>query len=157
MTRLYGRAPSNERVNDYVPDVRFERTSILCAIGLKGIIAPMTYKGTLNGELFRTYVEKSLVNALKKGDTLMLDNLSVHRITDILKVLIDKGINIVFLPRYSPDFNPIELAWSKMKSYLRKVKARTSDDLFETIGDALHLITNSDIVGWVTRCGYGLQ
>lgn len=157
MTRLYGRAFSNERVDDYVPDVRFERISVMGAMGLSGIIAPITYKGTLNGELFGVYVRENLAPAMKEGDTLILDNMSVHKMASILKPLTDKGVNVVFLPPYSPDFNPIELAWSKMKSCLRKLKARTADALFTAIGFALDTITYDDISGWIKHCGYGLQ
>lgn len=156
MTRLYGRAFSNERVNDYVPDVRFERTSVMGALGLSGIVAPLTYKGTLNGSLFRTYVRECLAPALKKGDCFILDNASVHKVNGILQPLIDKGVNVVFLPAYSPDFNPIELAWSKVKARLRKVKEREPLKLFKAIGDALDTITTIDIQGWVKHCGYGL-
>jgi transposase len=155
MTRLYGRAFSDERINDYVPDVRFERTSVIAAMGLDGIIAPMVYKGTMNGEFFGGYVERFLAPAMKKGDTLILDSLSAHKANGVLDSLIEKGVNIVFQPRYSPDFNPIELAWSKIKAYLKKVKARTYDSLFTAIGDAINRITISDIVGWVKHCGYG--
>jgi len=156
MTRLYGRAPAGERVNEYVPDVRFERTSIMGAMGLNGIIAPLTYKGTLNGEFFGAYVRECLAPAMKTGDTLMLDNLSAHKVTDALEPLYDKGINVIFLPPYSHDFNPIEQAWSKIKAYLRKIKARTFDELFYATGDALSMVTDEDIRGWVGDCGYGL-
>ena len=157
MTRLYGRAFSNERINDYVPDVRFERTSLIGALGLSGIIAPLTYKGTLNSWLFGEYVKQCLAPALKKGDILILDNASPHNPDWVLKPLIDKGINVVFLPPYSPDFNPIELAWSKIKAFLRKFKARTADDLVTAMGMALDTISDSDILGWVKHCGDGLQ
>ena len=157
MTRLYGRAFSGERVYEHVPDVRFERISVIGALGLNGIIAPLTYSGTLDGELFKVYVKECLAPAMKKGDTLTLDNLSAHKLKDVLKPLIDKEVNIVFLPPYSYDFNPIELAWSKMKTYLRKVKARTADALFSAIGPALNMITTDDIKGWITHCGYGLR
>lgn len=156
MTRLYGRAPSNERINEYVPDVRFERTSVMGAMGLNGIIAPLTYKGTLNGEFFGVYVKECLAPAMKAGDTIMLDNLSAHKVENALKPLYDKGINVVFLPPYSHDFNPIEQAWSKIKAYLRKIKARTYDELFSAMGCALDLVTFEDIKGWVLNCGYGL-
>jgi len=155
MTRLYGRAFSNERINDYVPDVRFERTSIIAALGLNGIIAPMVYKGTMNGAFFSAYVEQSLAPVMKKGDTLILDSLSAHKVGGALDPLIEKGIIVIFQPRYSPDFNPIEHAWSKIKSYLRKVKARIFDNLFNAIGEAFEQITKSDIIGWVKHCGYG--
>ena len=157
MTRLYGRTFSGERVYEYVPDVRFKRTSVMGALGLNGIIAPFTYDGTLNGELFGAYVKESLALAMKKGDTLILDNLSAHKVKGVLKPLIDKGINIVFLPPYSYDFNPIELAWAKVKSYLRKVKARTADALFSAIAPALNIITTDDIKSWIRHCSYGLH
>ena len=84
------------------------------AIGISGIIAPLTYKGTLNGKFFSVYVKQCLAPAMKEGDTLMLDNLSAHKVKGALKPLYDKGINVIFLPPYSHDFNPIEQAWSKM-------------------------------------------
>jgi len=157
MTRLYGRALSNERVNDYVPDVRFERTSVMGAIGLNGIIAPLTYKGTLNGEFFALYVMKNLAPSMKRGDTLILDNLSAHKVKGAIQPLIDRGINVVFLPSYSSDFNPIELAWSKVKAYLRKVKARTAGTLGPAIAQALDSITPNDINAWIKHCGYELS
>ena len=140
-----------------MPDVRFERTSVMGALGLGGIIAPLTYKGTLNGEFFSVYVKRFLAPAMNKGDTLMLDNLSSHKVKDALKPLYDKGINVVFLPPYSHDFNPIEQAWSKIKAYLRKIKARSFDELFSAMGSALDLITGEDIAGWIRNCGYGLS
>jgi transposase len=155
MTRLYGRAFSNERVNDYVPDVRFERTSVIAVLGLNGIVAPMVYKGSMTGDFFCGYVEQFLAPVMKKGDTLILDSLSAHKVNGAFDSLIKKGVTIKFQPRYSPDFNPIENAWSKIKAYLRKVKARTFDTLFTAIGEALKTITKNDIVGWVKLCGYG--
>jgi len=156
MTRLYGRGPSNERVNGYVPDVRFERTSIMGALGQDGIVAPLTYKGTPDGELFALYVKKCLAPAMETGGTLILDNLSAHKVKGALQPLIDKGINVVFLPAYSQDFNPIEHAWSKMKAELRRAKARTADKLVPAIAKALDGITPKDAEAWIKHCGYGL-
>jgi len=156
MTRLYGRAFSDERIYDYVPDVRFERTSLMGALGLDGIIAPLTYKGTLNGDFFGYYVENCLAPVMKKGDTLILDNCSAHKVTGALKPLTDKGVNVIFLPVYSSDFNPIEPAWSKIKAYLRKAKARTPDDLLCATGEALDTINREDVLGWLKHRGYGL-
>ena len=156
MTRLYGRAFSHERVDDYVPDVRFERSSIIGALGLKGVIAPMSFKGTLNGELFEYYVEQVLAPVMSAGDVLVLDNLSAHKVKGVLDPLIAKGVTILFLPVYSPDFNPIELAWSKIKAYLRKVKARVLEDLYKAVSEALITITLADVEGWIKHCGYGL-
>jgi transposase len=156
LTRLYGRAFSNERINEYVPVVRFERTSIISAMGLNGVIAPMVYKGTMDGAFFTAYVEQFLAPVMKKGDTLILDNLSSHKVLGALDALVEKGITALFQPRY-PDFNPIELAWSKIKAYLRKVKARAHDTLFVAIGEAINTITKNDIIGWAKHCGYELQ
>jgi transposase len=156
MTRLYGRAFKNERINDYVPDVRFERTSVMGALGVEGMIAPLAYKGTLNGEFFGVYVKEVLAPTMKSGDTLILDNLSPHKVKDVLKPLIEKDITVIFLPAYSPDLNPVELAWSKIKAFLRKVKARTFDDLFLALGNAIDSILHSDIEGWINHCGYRL-
>jgi transposase len=122
MTRLYGRAKSNERVNDYVPDVRFERTSIIGVLGLDGIKADDTFKGTLNGEKFGNYVKKILAPTLENGDILVLDNLSVHKVKGVLDPLFEKGVKVWFLPPYSSDFNPIENAWSKTNLFSENLK-----------------------------------
>lgn len=154
MTRLYGRAPTNERVNDYVPDVRFERTSFIGALGLDGITAPMMFKGTLNGDFFGGYVEHVLAPTLSPGDIVVLDNCSAHKASDVLDPIYDKGASVMFLPAYSPDLNPIELMFSKIKSILRKLKPRTFDKLVSATGQALDLVTYSDIVGWFEHDGY---
>jgi len=154
MTRLYGRAATNERVNDYVPDVRFERTSIISTVRLDGTQIPFIFKGTLNGELFKAYVEKFLVPALSKDDILLMDNSSVHRTKGTVNALLEKGVIVLFIPRYSPDFNPIELLWSKLKAFLRKVKARTTGSLTKAIKLALDNISIDDIEGWFRHCGY---
>ena len=100
MTRLYGRAFSYERVDDYVPDVRFERTSVVGVLGLKGVVAPLSFKGSLNGWLFGEYVKCCLVPIMKSGDTLVLDNSSVHKVKGVLDPLVLLGVRIVFLPVY---------------------------------------------------------
>lgn len=156
MTRLYGRAKSGERVVDYVPDVRFDRTSLIGALGLSGFIAPMAFNGTLNGSLFSAYIEKTLAPAMKGGDTLFMDNLSVHKVSGALDPLLKKGVNVVFLPRYSPDLNPIELAFSKIKSILRKLKPRETTALIEAIKEAITSVSIFDVQGWIEHCGYVL-
>jgi transposase len=143
-------------VNEYVPDVRFERASVMGALGLEGIVAPRAYKGTLNGEFFGLCVKADLAPAMKKGDTLILDSLSAHKVKGSLQPLVGKGIKVVFLPAYSQDFNPIGQAWSKMKARLRKAKARTAKMLIPAIAEALDSITPKDIAGWIKHCGYGI-
>jgi len=154
MTRLYGWGKSNERVVDYVPDIRFERKSIISVIGIEGHIAPITFTGTLNGELFSEYIKQALVHELSEGDILILDNLSSHRKEGALQPLIDKGVKILWLPQYSSDFNPIELVWSKVKTILKKLKAQTSKELEKALKIALERITKEDIKNWYKHNGY---
>lgn len=154
MTRLYGRAPYDERVNDYVPDVRFERTSIISTIRLDGTQTPFMFKGTLNGELFAFYIKEILSPTLTDGQIVFMDNLSSHKVKGALDPIYEKGASIIFLPPYSPDLNPIELSWSKMKAYLRKLKANTFDDLVLAMKSALDSFTSSDIANWFKHDGY---
>jgi transposase len=157
MTRLYGRGPSDERVVDYTPDVRFERTSLLSSFRLNGDMVPLVYDGALNGELFKKYIATCLVPTLKEGDIVIMDNLTSHKVPGVVDPIIDVGAKVVYLPPYSPDFNPIEMMWSKIKAYLRKVKARTKELLENAIAEALERITTSDILGWFTECGYRIR
>jgi len=154
MTRLYGRAPTNERVNDYVPDVRFERTSIISTLSLNGVDAPMMFKGTLDGDFFAGYVEHVLAPTLSPGEIVILDNYSAHKVSGVLDPIYEKGATVMFLPEYSPDLNPIELMWSKVKSLLRKLKPRTAEELVDAMGVALNSITYDDIVNWFFHDGY---
>jgi transposase len=154
MTRLYGRAIGQERVNDYVPDCRFERTSIISGVSCDGVIAPMVFKGTLNAEVFKTYVAKFLVKEMNKGDVLVLDNLSSHKVKGVVDPLIEKGVKILYLPPYSPDLNPIEMMWSKVKSVLRRLKARIFESLIEGLKVAFNEISKKDIVAWFVEYGY---
>ena len=154
MTRLYGRAPRNERVNDYVPDVRFDRVSVLSTIRLDGTQIPFVFDGTLNGMLFKGYVSEFLAPALNPGDIVILDNSSVHRAKGVLDALADVGATALFLPAYSPDLNPIEMMWSKMKSILRKIKARNREALIDALNLALEQISINDIEAWFKHHGY---
>ena len=154
MTRLYGRAPTNERVNDYVPDVRFERTSIISTLSLNGVEAPMMFKGTLDSDFFAGYVEHILAPTLSPGEIVVLDNYSAHKAGDALEPIYEKGATVLFLPEYSPDLNPIELMWSKVKAILRKLKPRTAEDLVSAMGQALDSVTLQDIIGWFEHDGY---
>ena len=155
MTRLYGRAPTNERICDYVPDVRFKRTSIISTMRLSGESVPLMFEGTLDGDMFIGYIEHFLAPTLREGDILVLDSASSHKKHEfeLMDILNEQGAEAWFLPRYSPDLNPEENAWSKAKSTLRKLKARTEEALVESIGTALEF-TLCDIAGWFRHCGY---
>ena len=127
------------------------------ALGLGGVVAPLAYKGTLDGGFFAGYVGEHLAPAMREGDSLILDNLSAHKVKGALKPLADKGVHVVFLPVYSQDFNPTEHAWSKVKACLRKLKARTAGELVPAMVVALDSITLEDCKGWIRHCGYRLQ
>jgi transposase len=157
MTRLYGWGEKSKRVDDYVPDVRFERTSIISTLRLSGVNAPMTFKGTLNGELFAQYIDKFLTPTLSAGDVVVMDNLSSHKVKGVIEPIIAKGATVLYLPQYSPDLNPIELSWSKVKSILRALKARTQEKLDFAIKYALDSITQDDIRNWFAHDGYFLS
>jgi transposase len=157
MTRLYGRSPSNERIIDYVPDVRYERTTILSSIRATGDMVPLIFRGALNGELFKTYISQCLAPTLNKGDIVIMDNLTSHKVKKVIDPIIAAGASVIYLPQYSPDLNPIEMMWSKIKSYLRKVKARTKELLETAIAEALNHVTISDILGWFAENGYSTR
>ena len=154
MTRLYGRSSGKERVVDYIPDVRFERTTILSSIRANGDMVPLIFEGALNGELFKAYISKCLAPTLNEGDIVIMDNLSSHKVEGVVDLIIAAGASVIYLPPYSPDFNPIEMMWSKIKAYLRKIKARTNELLETAIAEALGHVTKSDILAWFGENGY---
>jgi transposase len=156
MTRLYGRAFGEERVVDYIPDVRFDRLSILSSVRLDGTLVPLTYKGTLNGNLFLAYVTQCLAPTLNKGDIIIMDNASAHKVKGVEDAIEAKGAFVLWLPTYSPDLNPIEYMWSKIKACLRKVKARTVDTLYDALKGALDSVSMSDIKGWFAKANYSV-
>jgi len=156
MTRLYGRGASHERVVEAVPDTRFHRTTILSSVRLDGTIVPIVFEGALNGNIFKAYVTEWLVPSLRPGDIVVMDNLSSHKVSGVVAAIEDAGAMVLFLPPYSPDFNPIELMWSKIKAILRKLKARSKELLDDAISYALDSITPSDIAGSFMHDGYAL-
>jgi transposase len=139
-TRLYGRAKSNQRINEGIKDVRFQRQSILSTIRLSGEQVPFIFEGTLNKELFAEYVKKILSPTLNLDDIVVFDNCSVHHAKLVAEALTACGVNVLFLPPYSPDFNPIELMWAYVKKILKKLKARTYDTLTSSLDIALYSV-----------------
>jgi transposase len=156
MTRLYGRGSKEERVVEAVPDRRFQQTTVLSSARLDGTTVPCVFEGALNGGLFREYVQKLLVPALKPGDIVVTDNMSAHKVGGIAEIIEAVGARAIFLPPYSPDFNPVELMWSKMKAILRKLKVRAKELLDEAVAFALNAVTTSDLAGWFAHDGYQL-
>lgn len=156
MTRLYGRARRGQRVIDYVPDGRWESWTMLGALTALGAGPMLTYSGGTDVATMTTYVTECLAPTLGAGDVVVMDNLSAHKHADVVTAIEATGAKVCFLPRYSPDLNPIELMWSKIKTYLRKAKARTTEALITAIREALETITATDALNWLRHCGYGV-
>lgn len=154
MTRHYGRALRGSRCNDHAPDGRWERTTILSALKYNGETCDIIFEGALDGAMFNGYVKKFLAPFLKPGDMVIMDNLNVHKSLAACKIISDIGATCIFLPQYSPDLNPIEKMWSKVKQILRGIKARTREELENAIKIALESITPQDAMGWFKSCGY---
>jgi len=154
LTRRYGWAPTDERVVDSVPENHGCNLTTVAVLGLSGVEAPLIFDGAMNGEIFRTYVEQNLAPTLQSGDVVIMDNLPAHKVNGVVELIQARGATVLFLPPYSPDLNPIELCWSKIKSALRKAKARTTDALIEALAQALRSVSLTDIVHWFAHRGY---
>jgi len=154
MTRAYARAPLGERACDSVPKNWGDNITVTAGLTLDGIIAPMMLHGAMNARAFEAYVEQCLGPELRPGDVVVLDKLGAHKPPRIRDLIEARGAKLVFLPSYSPDFNPIEHAWSKLKALLRKAGARTLQKLSRALRAALLAITSSDSLGWFTHCGF---
>jgi transposase len=157
MTRLYGRAAPGERVVDNAPQNYGENITMLATLSLAGIAAPMTVAGAVDGVIFRTYVEEVLAPTLSAGDVVIMDNLGAHKVSGVRQLIEARGARVIYLPPYSPDLNPIEKCWSKIKTYLRAAKARTREALEKALKEALQLVSAKDAIGWFASCGYSLH
>lgn len=154
LTRLFGRAAPGVRVCEGVAQNYGENVTMLAALSVRGVCAPMTVNGAVDGEIFRIYIREVLAPTLREGDIVVLDNLGAHRVAGIKEVVEAKGARLEYLPPYSPDYNPIEKCWSKIKTALRKAKARTREALEEALKQALLTISGADARAWFTHCGY---
>jgi len=154
MTRLYGRCFGGQRVVDAAPHGHWCTTTMISALRFDGRTTDMVVEGATDGDVFRTYAERILAPTLRPGDRVVMDNLAPHKMPAVVAAIEATGAQVCFLPPYSPDLNPIEKMWSKIKAYLRKVEARTKEALWQAIGDALKTVTASDALGWFEACGY---
>jgi transposase len=154
MTRLRGRAPRGQRVHDSAPAGHWFTTTMISSIRLGGQTACMTLEGSTTADAFNAYIQSVLVPTLQAGDVVVLDNLSAHKSPETLRIVEAAGATLRFLPPYSPDLNPVEKMWSKLKENLRAAKARTTEELHGQIASALASITPSDAAGWFASCGY---
>ena len=154
MTRLYGRAMAGQRAADDVPSGHWSTTTMISSMRLDGSTACMVVDGATNKDIFQAYVEHILLPTLESGDIVVLDNLSAHKNKKVRDMIESVGAQLWFLPPYSPDLNPIEKMWSKIKAILRALKVRTEKALINAIAKALDAITVSDAKGWCKSCGY---
>jgi transposase len=154
LTRLYARSIGGERTSEAVPRNYGASTSMISTVGCSGVEATMLIEGSVDTLVFNAYCEQVLRPSLRAGDVIVLDNLGAHRASRIEEIADGCGARVIWLPPYSPDFSPIELMWSKVKAYLKKVKARTQTELERAIAAALSTVTISDCLNWFRHCGY---
>ena len=153
-TRLFGRAEPGVRVYEATPDYSGPHYTVIAAIGLKGVLAPWVLEGAMDTAAFEAYVEHELAKTLQRDDIVLLDNLSAHKSAQARLMVEACGARLVFLSPYSPDFNPIEQCWSKVKTALRAAKARTFDALLDALAAALRSVSPADVQAWFAHCGY---
>jgi transposase len=156
LSPVYARAPKGERARGKAPKNWGKNVSLLCAIDSEGVNSSMSVEGAVDSRAFETYIEHFLAPKLKRSQIVVMDNLSSHKSKRVERLIEAVGATLLFLPPYSPDMNPIEEAFSKVKGILRKVQARTREALVEATGHALDVLTPEDIHGFYADCGYRL-
>ncbi len=154
MARRRGWAPKGERCRAAIPHGHWKTTTFTAGLRLNGIAAPMLLDGAMHGVAFLAYVEQVLVPELKPGDTVIMDNLPAHKVAGIRTAIEAAGASLLYLPPYSPDFNPIEMAFSKLKALLRKAAARNIDDLWEAIAQAIEAFKPEECKNYFAAAGY---
>ena len=154
MTRLRGRGRRGQRVRDHAPHGHWNTTTMIGSIRLDGTTCCLAVEGATTRDIYREFVRQVLCPLLRPGDIVIADNLSVHKDDECTDLIEARGASYGFLPPYSPDLNPIENLWSKVKQSLRSSKARTQDDLYAAIGKAMSAITPADATGYFSSCGY---
>lgn len=157
MTRLRGWARCGARVVDSVPHGHWKTTTLIAALDLRGLRCALELDGAVNGLAFQAFVEQVLTPTLRPGDLVILDNLSSHQGARVSDLVRGAQAELVYLPPYSPDLNPIELAFSKIKQALRSLAARTVDELWSGMQGVLDRVTPADAAGFFQHCGYPLQ
>ena len=157
MARLRGRAPKGQRCRASVPHGHWKTTTFTAGLRMDGIAAPMLLEGAMDGAAFRAYVEQVLVPELNPGDIVVMDNLPAHKVSGVREAIEAAGARLLYLPPYSPDFNPIELAFSKLKTSLRKAAARKVDELWDAIANAIETFTPTECENYFATAGYDLD
>ena len=154
MARLYGRSVRGERCRSPIPHGHWKTTTFVGALRRSGMTAPMVLDGAMHGAAFLAYVEQMLVPTLKPGDVVIMDNLPAHKLVAIRQAIENAGATLRFLPPYSPDFNPIEMAFSKLKAILKKAACRKIEDLWITIGTAVDTFKPEECANYFQAAGY---
>lgn len=154
MTRLYGRAHKGNRCMDSAPCGHWETVTILSSVRLDGSTEGFVFEGAVDRKMFDAYIQEILAPTLRPGDIVVMDNLNAHKSSDACKAIYKRQAEVLFLPAYSPDFNPIEKMWSKVKQILRGIKPRTEEGLIAATATALSAVNASDAQGWFESCGY---
>lgn len=157
MTRTYARAPRGDRAVDDVPRNRGDVITMIGALTTAGLVAMMTIEGGTCRHVFHAFVEQVLAPVLRPGMIVVIDNAGAHKVREVIEAMLACGVKVKFLPPYSPDLNPIELAWSKLKEFLRAKKARTRDALDAAIAAGMKAISIGDSRNWIRGCGYAIQ
>jgi len=155
MAPRYGRAPRGQRALDAVPHGHWKTTTFVGAMGAEGFVAPLVLDGAVNGTSFLAYVQQFLAPALRPGDVVVMDNLSSHKVAGVREAVEAAGATLRYLPPYSPDLNPIEMAFAKLKALVRRARHRTRDALWDGIGDMLERFPPTECRRYLARCGYG--
>lgn len=155
-TPRYGWAPKGQRARGRAPRNYAQNTTLVAALTPGGITAALSFPGALNSEAFDVFLDQVLLPTLQAGQTVILDNLSVHRRRSVRTRIESAACTLLYLPAYSPDFNPIEHAFSKLKTYLRRTEARTQEALDTALSVGLAMITPADAQGWIQHCGYAV-
>jgi len=154
MVRRYGRSPRGQRVKGYAPNGHWKTTTFLAGLTSSGIIAPLVVDAPMNRAIFTQYVRQFLAPHLNPGDIIIMDNLSSHKGVEVEAVIATRGATLLFLPPYSPDLNPIEMAFAKLKTLLRTAAERTRDDLWNRIGCLLELFKPDECSNYIRHAGY---
>lgn len=154
MTRWYGRAAPGKRVAEATPGFSGNHYTVVALMSLAGTAAPLIFEGAMNTNVFESYLQQMLAPTLRLGDLLVMDNLSSHKSEKVRRLIEARGARLVFLPPYSPDLNPIEKCWSKIKTALRSAKARSFEALVAALAKALRSVSLANIQSWFAHCGY---
>jgi transposase len=154
MSPAFARSPVGERAYADEPYYTGKNITLICALSLKGVIASFVIEGSADGDVFKTFISKVLAPVITPGKTILMDNVNFHKVDGVERSLIENNSKINYIPRYSPELNPIEEAFSKIKTLLRQIKARTFDELKDAISLALDKISQDDIIGWFRHAGY---